>query len=313
MRTLWRYQKQQFETINKRYFDGGKKDEEAKKGAPDKEDWQMSSGKAVADWAQKYLSSYVPGKEYPGQLTATTPAPGEASGQEWLMKYLNSPNTGENYQLAADEIKKTLTGGYDPATSPFYKATREGAMKENTDAIDRARRGSAARGGFFNDRALAEEGNIQTNTSNYLNQILGKMAENERGNRLNAVGGAMELEKYSQGAPLAKATAGMSLGSLPRLLEQGDLETRYKDFLRKQEELSGTIPAAQGVFQTSVNYAQQQQQASPFERIMGSVIPAAGTVLGSFYGPGGAWAGGQAGSAVSSYLTNPNAGMTLRG
>ncbi len=252
---------------------------------PDKEAWQLSSGKAISDWAQKYLASYQPGAEYGGDLTAKKIAPGEAAGQDWLMKFINQPATGENYGLAADEIKKTLTGGYDPYTSPFYQATREGAMREQQDAIDAQKRGQGYRGTFFQSTGLGEERKLREGTTNYLNQILGKMSEQERQNRLSAVSPAMELEKYATGAPLAKASAGMTLGSLPRLIEQGDLEARYKDFLRKQEELSGTLGAAQGVFGTGMNYGVKSWETpSPFERIMNSVAPIAGSVLSAYAG-----------------------------
>jgi len=264
--------------------EAGKSAKNAKPLAPmiDKEPFQLESGQAVADWAKKYMPGYVPGAEFGGKRTAGM-SPQETQGMEWLQKYMNQPNTGENYNLAAGEIKKTLTGGYNPATSDFYQATRQGAMREQESAIDALRRSQGYRGTFFQDTGVREEGKVREGTANYLQQLLGSMGEKERQNRLAAVPQAMNLEQYAQGAPLAKAAAGMSLGSLPRLIEQGDLEARYQDFLRKQTELGGTIPAAQGVFGTSVNYAVEQPASSPFDRIMG-LATMGGNLLSQFMG-----------------------------
>ena len=272
---------------------------------PDKESFQMGSGKAVADWAQKYLSSYVPNAEYGGQFTAGM-APGEQAGQEWLSKYMNQPDLGENYNLAAGEVKKTLTGGYDPYSSDYYKAMRTGAMTEQQDAIDAAKRGQGARGTYFQSTGLTEERKLREGTTNYLQQLLGKMSESERQNRLGAVDKAMNLEQYAQGAPLAKAQAGMTLGALPRLIEQNDLESRYKDFLRKQDALSGGVNAAAGNFSTGINYGVKNYEApSAFERIMGSVAPMAGQIAGA-YASGGTSLIPQAAKAASSGLSYNN-------
>ena len=277
---------------------------------PDKEQWQLDTGSQLASWAQKYLKQYQPGKAYEGTLPGEVGmAPGEVAGQDWLMQYMNQPATGANYDLAKNEIQKTLTGQYDPASSDFYKATRTGALKEEQDAVDRIRRGAGARGTFFQDTGIRTEGKARENTANYLQQLLGSMAQQERQNRLGAVAPAMQLEQYAQGAPLAKASAGMTLGSLPRLIEQGALESKYQDFLRKQQELSGVSGVAQGVLGTSMNYGvKDYQQSSPFERIMQTIAPIAGTVLGSALGPGGAWAGGAAGKAVANTGVTPSGG-----
>jgi hypothetical protein len=146
-------------------------------------------------------------------------------------------------------------------------------MREQGDAIDAAKRGQGVRGSFFQSTGLGEERKLRQNTTNYLQQLLGSMAEKERGNRLGAVDKAMSLEQYSQGAPLAKAQAGTTLGALPRLIEQADLESRYKDFLRKQEELGGVTTTAQNAFGTNINYGIKDYQApSAFERIMGPML-----------------------------------------
>jgi len=269
---------------------------------PDKTPGQLATGNALTDFAQQYLSQYKPGQDYSGKMTA--PMSGnEQAGQDWLTQYMKDPALGENYRLAADEVKKTLTGAYDPYSSEYYKAMRTGAMTEQGDAIDAAKRGQGVRGSFFQSTGLTEERKLREGTTNYLQQMLGKMAENERGNRLGAVDKAMNLEQYAQGAPLAKAQAGTTLGALPRLIEQADLESRYKDFLRKQEELGGVTSTAQQAFGTNINYGVKNYEApSAFERIMGTVAPIAGQVLGNMAFPGAGAAASAASSAAPTLI-----------
>lgn len=251
---------------------GGGKDKDTKSLEEMMPAWQSSAGQSLSDWAQKYLKEYQPGAEYTGQFTAGM-APGEESGQSWLMKFLNQQGPGENYGLAADELKKTMTGAYDPYKSDYYQALRSGAQMEMQDSIDAMRRGQGARGSFFQDTSIREEDRMRSQGTNALMQILGSLAETERGRRWEGVDKAMQLEQYKEGLPLAKAQAGMELGSLPRLIEQSDLEAKYKDFLRKQDELSQSVGATQSVLGANVNYGvkdwEQQSSGSPFERIMG--------------------------------------------
>lgn len=240
---------------------------------PSKESWQLGAGESLANWATQYLSQYQPGKPYGGKFTAPM-AKGEEMGQDWLMKYLEKEGPGEGYGLAWDELQKTMTGKYDPFTSPFYQAMREGAGYQLEEDIDVMRRGQGARGTYFQDTSMREENKMRLRSTNYLMQLLGSLAETERGRRWEGVGKAMELEKYAEGLPLEKAEAGMRVGALPRLIEQADLESQYQDFLRKQQEFAGAIPAAQGVFATPMDYGVREWEApSPFERIMTTMSP----------------------------------------
>lgn len=238
---------------------------------PDKESWQTSSGQAVSDWAQKYLAQYQPGKAYTGNFTAGM-APGEIAGQSWLADYLSQPNTGPLYDLAKNEITKTLTDKYNPYTSPEYNAFKTGANLNLQDQLTAARRSQGARGSFFQSTGLQEENKLRQTSNNYLDQLLSSMSMQERQNKLNAVPTAMNLESYAKNIPLQKAQAATTIGSLPRIIEQADLEAKYNDFVRQQGELGKVPGAAQGVFSTSINYgAKTLESPSTFERIMGYI------------------------------------------
>lgn len=252
---------------------------------PDKESWQLDAGKAVSNWAQKYLSQYVPGQAYTGTRTAGM-SEAEKSGQNFLNQYLNSPNTGPLYDLAKGEITKTLSGGYDPYTSPEYSAMKKGANLDLQEQIDAARRSQGARGSFFQSTGIQEENKLRQKTLNYLDQVLGNMSMQERQNKLNAVPTAINLESYANNQPLAKAQAASTLGSLPRLIEQADYEAKYQDFVRQQNELSAVPGVASQNFGTSINYgAKTVETPSAFERIMNTLAPAAGAAVGAYYNP----------------------------
>jgi len=237
----------------------------------DKPAWASEGGQALSSWAQKYLSQYEPGKAYGGQFTA--PMSGaETKSMAWLDQYLSKQGPGEMYGLAEDELKKTMTGGYDPYTSQYYQAMRQGSKYELEDALNQARRTQGARGSYFTESARAEEDEIRAKGTNYLMQLLGSLSETERERKWQGVGKAMELEKYGEALPLAKAEAGQTLGALPRLLEQSDLEKQYQDFVRKQEELGGVVGALGGVSQTREGYGVKEWESpSPFERIMETI------------------------------------------
>lgn len=310
------------EAMKKLAFDGGvspmrarfwwgdeEKKEETVVQTSDRPEGQSKVGGQLGDWASKYLDQYVPGAEYGGPTTEGTrklSAPistAEKAGYDQLMNYLGTESpTGDLFKAGKEEILKTLTGKYDPRSSEDYKAFREGAVSEESDLIDRMRRGAGYRGTLFQDTSGRDEGLARSKTSQYLDQLLATMSQKERQNKLDILPQALGYEKYETAAPLAKASAGLTLGSLPRMLEQADLEAQYKDFLRKQEELGKVPGVAQNYYGTqgpNYGYNVAGQAPSPFERIMGTVAPVAGSVLGSFFGPIGTAVGGAAGKGVA--------------
>ena len=132
--------------------------------------WQQDLGKQLGGFASQYLDKFSPGEAFTGKLSAGI-SPLETQGMGFLQKYLDrGPGTG--LDLAKGEITKTLTGGYDPATSPFFKSLREGSKADLEESIDVARRGQGARGTFFQDTSIREESKLRGKTQNFLNQVI---------------------------------------------------------------------------------------------------------------------------------------------
>lgn len=199
----------------------------------------------LSNYVTKYGPMYEPGKAYTGDRTAGM-TPIENQGiYEFLQKYLNNPDVSGQLGDVRGMLNKTITGGFDPGSSEYYRALREEAGLNNKKAIDATRAATGARGGFFSSDAIRQEGDVNAQTAVGLNKALAELGNNERARSMSAVPAATSIEEYISGIPLEKAKAATSVGSIPRMLEQADLEALYQDFTRRQGEL-GTVVSGAG-------------------------------------------------------------------
>jgi hypothetical protein len=228
--------------------------------------------KAQDSWIAKYLPNFKPGEKYSGDLSAPM-STYENQGMGFLQQYLTDAKTNGNplLGLAGNELTKTFTGGYDPSTSEFYKATRDAAMTERQDALNVQNQGLGARGKFFSSEALNENQQLNTRTSNFLQQTLTGMAEKERQNRLNAVPMAVNLDKAQTAASLAPVAAATTFGALPRELEQQDLERQYQEYTRQRSEMSLPITKGAGPGLTTVGTNNKAAPAFDWGSFLGQI------------------------------------------
>jgi hypothetical protein len=211
---------------------------------------QSAIDNSLSTFITKYLPGYVPGQPYSGQLSAPMDTY-QNQGMQFLQKYLDQqgqPGATSVTDNAANEINTTLTGGYDPSTSPFFKATRDAAMVEKQSAQNRLNQGLGARGKYFSSEALNEGQQLETNTSNFLNQTLSGMAEKERQNRLTAAGMAPAISAAQNKAAMAPIAAATTFGAIPQEQQQADLERQYQEFQRQRNEQIGVLSAASGAY-----------------------------------------------------------------
>jgi hypothetical protein len=232
----------------------------------------------LANYVSKYGSLYEPQKEYGGKFTAGMSGLESQGLETFLPQFLNAGLSSETGDLRSF-LNKTITGGFDPKTSPYYHAFRDTAEYNRKDAINKTRAEMGGRGKFFSSEALAKEGDINAQTANALNMTAADLADRERNRSAGAVGQAAGLEKYIAGIPLEKAQAATQLGSLPRLLEQNDLEALYQDFLRRQDEGKGVLNAASGVSSTPTQQSFQAYKPSAFESFVMPMLQDVGTTL----------------------------------
>lgn len=280
---------------------------------PDKEQFQLDIGKALSDRVLKYLPGYEPGKEYSGQRTAGMSSQEQQSLA--LLDQLLGSSGGDLTKQAKGEVSRLLGSQIDPSVDPRYRYLRSASQTNLQDAIDEANRSAASRGSFFSTGAIRDENRLREQNLNYLNQVLGQLYGEEAGRRFQAIGLAPQLDAAGDSLLTNRIAAGQQYGALPRVLEQSDLEAKYQDFLRKQQEYAGVPAVGQNVFGTSITYGQKTiPGTSPFERMIGPIAQLAGTAIGGAVGsPIGATAGGSLGGAAGTNQKTSTTNITNRG
>lgn len=210
--------------------------------------WQdpnlLRINEAAADWITKYLPGVEPGLPYSGSFTSPMTSY-ETKGMDWLNKYLTEDTSSPTSLTgaASKNVFGTLTDQFDPYNSNYYNAFRTATQLENTEAKNQLRRDLAARNKYFSSEAMNAEADLGAKTASNLNQFMAQMGENERSRQMQAVPLAMQLALE----PVRRAEAATTLGSIPRLIANLDLDKRYADFVRQQEEKMQVANIAAGI------------------------------------------------------------------
>ena len=205
----------------------------------------------LANFISQYGGQYQPGKAYGKSLTAPASSFERQGLDQFLTQYLGAPDMSAGLGDVQSLLGKTISGGFDPGTSEYYRALRDASAYNRTKAIDQTNADLGGRGKFFSSEAVNKYGDINAQTANALNLSMADLANKERERSMAAVQPAVGLEQYLTGRPLQKASAATTIGSLPRTLEQNDLESQYQDFLRQQKELGAVVGASSGVSSTT--------------------------------------------------------------
>ncbi len=186
----------------------------------------------TANWMSGQIGKEAP--QYSGQMIA--PKTGlESSGEDWLKKYAEGGQS-EGMGLANEEIKKTMSGYYDPSSSPYYQAVKAESMRNLEDTKAGIASDAAGGGRYWGGARLEQQQEAGTDVANSLNTLLGSMAEKERMNRLNTAPLAAQLGQYEENQPLAKSQALMQGGGLDRTLNQAQNEAVYNEWLRATQD-----------------------------------------------------------------------------
>jgi hypothetical protein len=211
---------------------------------------QNAIDSSLSSFITQYLPQFVPGEPYTGQLSAPMDTY-QNQGMTFLQNYLNQamqPGANAVTDAAGKQITDTINGAYDPSTSPFYKATRDATMVEQQDAKNQLNQGLGARGKYFSSEALNENQQLGTRTTNFLNQTLTGLAEQERQNKLTAAGMAPAVSAAQTRQAMAPIAAATTFGAIPQELQQADLERQYQEFVRQRGEKALPLQAAEGAY-----------------------------------------------------------------
>lgn len=226
--------------------------------------------------------------QYEGQRVADM-TDQEKQSLESLNKYANR-TTPETTQAARGEVLKTLSGNYDPSTSPYYQAVKAEAARNLQQQNDLIASNAAGGGRYYSGGRIREQREAGVDMGNRMNTILGELAENERGRMTQAVNQAQSLGNEESQEALDTTEALQKYGSLPRELQQAALDKMYEEWNTANREypLQVANSALRLGGQLSPIYSQDQYQKSLFSQLapyigaaMGSVImPGVGTAAG---------------------------------
>lgn len=246
----------------------------------------LNAGSQIADFVSKFLPQFSPGEKYTGQLNAPITGAEQAS-QGFLGQFLDS-SIGDIFGAGKQNIIQTLSGGFDPVTSDYYKGLRNEALRTRDEAIDAGNRAAAAGGSFYTDSRQRNTSDIAGRTSNFLTQTLGDLFNKERDRAQSALQLVPSLSTYETEFPLRKAQAASTIGSVPRLIEQAALERNYNDFVRRREEQALPLQAglnltgSGGSLRSGSTGMITQYAPSTFERVTGAVQGILGNNPGFF-------------------------------
>lgn len=178
---------------------------------------------AGGDWLLNFMRRWGPAgatTQYPVQGVAGL-TPLQQQLQTYLDNYLSGGTQG--YNLAMGQTERTLGGGYDPRTSPYYQGLKQEAgrlRKEGGTAI----RQSANLGGMLKSSpARALESEYGQKIDSALLSELGRLYETERDRQERAAGTAAGLG----GQQFGQLITGAGLAEQPRTIEQMQADAVY--------------------------------------------------------------------------------------
>ncbi len=227
------------------------------------------------------------GARYDGTFT-TGLTDTQQEGMGSLKDYASQRGTPELMTLGADELKKTLTGDYDPSKGVYYKALRESAKrnlgKTQKNIVDYAGGG----GRYYSGARVKQQSEADVDVTNALNEILGQMTETERDRRFQSAPMAANLAGMMDVLPAQRAENVLRVGDLERSIEQNQLDKEYADWVKSKYEYPLAIAGLSQNFQATKppeTYLEKTPaQPSPFAwGVQNIAMPLATTALGGSY------------------------------
>ncbi len=193
----------------------------------------------TSSWLESQIGK--PAEPYTGEFVAPM-TDEEKKSTEYLNQYAEG-GPSESTKLVGQEIQKTLSGGYDPSTSPYYQAVKAQTMKNNRLATERLNQRSSMGGRYFSGGRVQAQSDLEEDTTNELNRVVYGLADKERQRKLDLLPFASEFGRSEEEAPLRKTSALQEYGQLPRAIQQALLDAKYGEFLSANREYPMNIAA----------------------------------------------------------------------
>ena len=237
-----------------------------------------------------YLSGQIgkPAEQYKGEMVAPKTKQ-EGQSLDWLQKYADQGQS-EGMGLANEEVKKTMSGYYDPSTSPYYQAVKAESARNLANTNQDIASQAAGGGRYWGGARLQQQQEAGSESARGLNTMLGQMAEKERMNRLNTVPIAAHLGAYQEQQPLDKAQALQQYGGLDRTLNQAQDEAVYNEWLRSTQDYPLQIAQlSQGLAAQQPIMSQVGYQPSIMDKTSSIWGPALGNIASNLGTKAGGW------------------------
>lgn len=211
--------------------------------------------------------------------------------------------TGE----AADVLRGTLRGEFDPRTSPFFQGFRQEAQRLKQEGISDVLRRSQRITGAPAGTALRQTGDVASRADESILQTLGGLFEQERARQFGAVG-----QTFNLGSGISQLLLGA--GQVPRSIEQDILNARFNQQIGQIEApFRLQAPIAQNLLaQQRFTFTPGVQGSSTLQDIAGiaSIAGGVGMLGGLGAAAGGLGAAGGAGAGAAG-VGNFAAGSSL--
>ena len=178
---------------------------------------QTEESKVGSAWLQDLLKQDI---KHPVQQIAGMTGT-EQGIQDTLAGNVGTMN--DSYNLAMQELMKTLQGGYDPATSDYYQGFRNEANAMKDDQASSIRRRSQLGGMLASTPSAGIEAENNRRVDNLTLQELGKLTENERNRTTNAALGVGQVS----GQQMNNLQGAESLAAVPRAITQAEYDAMY--------------------------------------------------------------------------------------
>ena len=233
---------------------------------------------SVTGWLQGQVGKAGP--SYGGELTAPM-SPYEEQSLGWLKDY-SAAGPSETRKNATNEVNKTLTGGYDPTTSPYYQAVKAEAAANLKDTQKGIADEAAGGGRYWSGARLGVQGKAATDTTNKLNEVIGSLADQERNRMTSVLPMADQLATEEENAPLNKANALQTYGALPRNIQQAYDTALLQEWTKANYDYPLSIGSmASGVQQAPV-YAQSGYSPSVGSQLASWLSPVASAGINAY-------------------------------
>ncbi len=217
--------------------------------------------KGLTGWLESQIGK--PAEEYKGKMVAGMSSQ-EKESMDWLKKY-GEGGPSPLRTAAVGEMQKTLSGAYDPTSSPYYQAVKAESARNLTEAKEGIAGEAAGGGRYWTGARLGEQREATTDVTIGLNKFLGGLAERERARKLEVLPLAGQFAREEEEAPLRKTAAFQEYGALPRNVKTAELQAIYNEWLRTQERPMEIGRMAAGV-QKAPMYGQVGYAPSGFEQ-----------------------------------------------